>query len=343
MRALNTALNLIYTVRFWDFWRLINPDVLTVVNYHRVGNPDSPKNYYKPFLSATPSSFETQLDYLQENYNIVSVKDLIAWFKGEREIPDRAALITIDDCYLDNYLYAYRALKDRWLPAVFMLAVGHIETNAPIFWDLIGFAMSQTKRDFLSLNLAGNFYWNSVEERDENVRPAVEAVRALPAGMQEAAVDEIIAKLGVSIPADTFNNFYLSWDNVLEMILEGISLGSKTINQPILTSIPLEYAYREIVESKKQIENIAERDVSAFSYPGGLIGDYNRNIMKILHRAGYRMAFTNSPGPDEYSEFPRKRFAIRRVEIQYQDTFPRFVAKLNGVSQISEFFHQQKM
>jgi peptidoglycan/xylan/chitin deacetylase (PgdA/CDA1 family) len=202
--------------------------------------------------------------------------------------------------------------------------------------------MTKTRKDFLSLNLAGTFNWDSEEERDANVMPAVEAIRSLPSGMQAEAVDEIITKLDVSVPEDAFTDLYLTWDQALEMVMEGIELGSRTNSQPILTSIPMEIAYREIVESKRRIEEKVDREVLALSYPRGLAGDYDRNIMKILHKAGYRMAFTNAPGPDEYSEFPRKRFAIRRIAVNHSDTFPQFLAKLNGVSQLNQVFSQLK-
>jgi peptidoglycan/xylan/chitin deacetylase (PgdA/CDA1 family) len=318
----------------------MNPDVLTVVNYQRIGPVDSQNLYYQPKLSVSPDDFEEQLDYLQKHYNIISVKDLVAWFSGEREMPDRAVMITIDDCYKDNFTYAYPVLKKRWLSALFMLATNHIGTGNPIYWDVIGYAIAHTTQDYLSVKYAGTFNWESREEQLNNVKPAVEAVRSLPGAQMPKAIDEIVHKLGVSIPKDAFDNLYLDWENVNEMVSEGIEFGSKTVDQPILTAIPLKQAETQIVESKQTIEKIIKRRVLAFSYPRGLPGDFSRDIMKLVYRAGYQVAFINAPGPEDYDSFPKRRYAIRRVSVRFEDSFPVFVAKLNGISQIREIIGQ---
>jgi hypothetical protein len=71
---------------------------LTVVNYHRIDDP-SRKDFdsFKPNVSATPEDFNQQMDYLAKWFNVISVRDLVQWLDGEKELPPFAALITFDD------------------------------------------------------------------------------------------------------------------------------------------------------------------------------------------------------------------------------------------------------
>src|SRR5512140_1008376 len=81
---------------------------LTVVNYHRIDYPDR-KDFdsFKPNVSATPAEFDRQMDYLAQWFHVVSLKEVVAWLDGEKDLPPYAALITFDDGYLDNYTSAY--------------------------------------------------------------------------------------------------------------------------------------------------------------------------------------------------------------------------------------------
>src|SRR5512138_2923395 len=71
---------------------------LTVVNYHRIDNPQRADfDSFIPNVSATPAEFNRQMDYLAKWFNVVSLQDVVEWLDGQRELPPYAALITFDD------------------------------------------------------------------------------------------------------------------------------------------------------------------------------------------------------------------------------------------------------
>src|SRR5688500_11859829 len=92
---------------------------LTVVNYHRIDDPYR-KDFdsFKPNVSATPQDFDRQLAYLRRWFNVVSLKDVVEWLDGRKELPPYAALITFDDGYLDNYTAAFPILRKYDFPAL---------------------------------------------------------------------------------------------------------------------------------------------------------------------------------------------------------------------------------
>jgi len=332
----NQVFNVMSKVHVWDLWRYLNPDTLTVLNYHRIADPDGQDAFFKPNISATPAMFDLQLEYLEKNFNIISVNDLISWLDGEKDLPERAALITFDDGYQDNYIHAYPALSRRWLPAVIFLATGYIENNKPFYWDLLAYAMSKTRKDHLSLRFGGTFQWETDEERDGNIHPLVEALKYLTDDQKLQAVDEVISLLDVPIPNNLFDELFLTWDQVREMAKDGIEMGGHSVNHPILTRVPPKVAANEIVGCKKKIEEATGRHITSFAYPNGQQGDYNKKLMAFIKKTGYEVAFSLRSGPQEYNKVKNSRYAIRRVFLSYRDTLPRFVAKLYGMPRLFE-------
>lgn len=82
---------------------------IPVVMYHAVLKDSSRQGSYV----ISPSEFENDLRYLQEHgYTTILIGDLIAYARGEREsLPEKPVLLTFDDGYYNNYLYAYQTAK----------------------------------------------------------------------------------------------------------------------------------------------------------------------------------------------------------------------------------------
>src|SRR3984957_17539184 len=62
-----------------------------VLLYHRF-------EYRPAELVTTPNDFRAQMKALKDNgISVISMQDLLAWRKGEKAIPSKSAVITIDD------------------------------------------------------------------------------------------------------------------------------------------------------------------------------------------------------------------------------------------------------
>lgn len=60
----------------------------------------------------SPNLFEQDLRYLQENgYTTVVIADLIAYVQEGKPLPEKPVMLTFDDGYYNNYLYAFPLLK----------------------------------------------------------------------------------------------------------------------------------------------------------------------------------------------------------------------------------------
>ena len=71
-----------------------------------------------PYI-VTPALLEQDLQYLQQGgYTTVTVSDLVAYVDRGTPLPDKPVMLTFDDGYYNNYLYAHPLLKQYGMRAV---------------------------------------------------------------------------------------------------------------------------------------------------------------------------------------------------------------------------------
>ena len=103
--------------------------------YHRF--EDRPKDS----LAIKPADFEAQMQALKDSGIIViSMDDFLAWRRGEKGIPEKAAIISIDDGYLSGYNVAWPILKKFGYPFTMFIYTDYVKGGPKsggqsISWD----------------------------------------------------------------------------------------------------------------------------------------------------------------------------------------------------------------
>lgn len=88
---------------------------LPVLMYHSILKDEARANDYV----LSPATLAGDLDYLaQHGYETVTVEQLVDYVDGQGGLPEKPILITFDDGFYNNYLYAYPILKERGMCAV---------------------------------------------------------------------------------------------------------------------------------------------------------------------------------------------------------------------------------
>ena len=88
---------------------------LPIVMYHSILKDTARAGDYV----LSPQDLENDLDYLQQNgYQTITVADLIAYVQQGCALPAKPVMITFDDGYYNNFVYAYPLLKERGMRAV---------------------------------------------------------------------------------------------------------------------------------------------------------------------------------------------------------------------------------
>jgi peptidoglycan/xylan/chitin deacetylase (PgdA/CDA1 family) len=213
----------------------------------------------------------------------------------QKELPRRAAVITFDDGYKDNYTEAYPVLKKYGIPATVFLTTGHIETDRLFWWNIIGYVLCNTKEKEIDLGELGVIVPPPKENMFFSLRSTYLKFKRISEERKKELIELLIQKSGVDIPRDLGKNLMMSWDNIREMNENGIDFGAHTVTHPILSNMSLNQAKFEIVESKYIIEKKLGKPVTSFCYPNGFPSDYNSDIVQLLKENGYRSAVTAIP------------------------------------------------
>lgn len=116
--------------------RFRNGRTLTTFMFHRVlpRDSDAYRHAEKEFTFSV-EGFSACLDFIQRHYQIVSLPDVEEAKQTGRPLPDRAALITFDDGWLDTIEYAYPELKRRGLSGVVFIASEVLGSQSEHWWQ----------------------------------------------------------------------------------------------------------------------------------------------------------------------------------------------------------------
>jgi peptidoglycan/xylan/chitin deacetylase (PgdA/CDA1 family) len=263
-----------------------------ILLYHRV-SPDQDNWFLAEPLSL--QGFEEQVEYFSRTYELLSLDKLAYYIQQRKTLPKKALVITLDDGYKDNYLYAYPILKKHHAPATIFLATGHIGTERLFWYNKAKYIFQATLLAKADLDDFGKLRLRSRSDKLEAGSLVVERLKRMPERERNSLIEKLADALKVNIPEDLGKNAILSWDEVKEMSSDGIAFGAHTVNHPILTNVPLERAKWEIVQSKKDIEERLGQPVTAFAYPSGGHRDFNSQVANSVKEGGFLCAVTAIP------------------------------------------------
>ncbi|HRJ70886.1 MAG TPA: polysaccharide deacetylase family protein, partial [Terrimicrobiaceae bacterium] len=102
----------------------LNAQVI-VFCYHRF--EDKPKDS----LAIKPEEFEAQMQAIKDaGIEVISMQDFLAWRRGEKSIPAKSAIISIDDGYISGYSIAWPILKKFGYPFTMFIYTDYVKGGA---------------------------------------------------------------------------------------------------------------------------------------------------------------------------------------------------------------------
>ncbi len=118
-------------------------DSVPVLLYHHI-------NYDKDILSTPPELFEEQLKFLQsEGYGSLSAEELGLFMTTGKKEFKKGVVITIDDGYLDTWVYAYPLLKKYGFKAIVFLVSWNVEEDEFLGFNLEDYYKGKIKKEMI--------------------------------------------------------------------------------------------------------------------------------------------------------------------------------------------------
>ncbi len=280
---------------------------LTVLMYHRIDEPSRFPTLDPSLLGATPAEFENQMAHLAERRRVLSMDDLIAVRRGERELLPGSVMVTFDDAYRDFAEHAWPALRRHEIPVTLFVPTAYPDDPSRRFWwDRLHHAMSVTNRREPISTPAGRLPLATREERAQAFRSLREWIKAAPHTEAMEAVELLADGLEAPDPAAAV----LGWAELRELAAEGVVLAPHTRTHPLLNRLPLEEAKAEVLDSLDDLEREVGPTPRVFAFPAGGQSD---ELVSWLPEAGFEIAFATTRGSNEPSSIEWLR--LNRVNV----------------------------
>ncbi|MBW4048729.1 MAG: polysaccharide deacetylase family protein [Proteobacteria bacterium] len=249
-----------------------------VVMLHGVGGTDLPK-----------PDFERAMRWIAAEFRVLGLNELLSRV-GERRVPEPRGevALTFDDGLRNHIEQAYPVLHELGLAATFFVCPGLIESRRWLWNHEIRARLSRVSAGQL-IALA------------QTLRPTSPGIDGIVAWMKtlgleqrhaaEARIREVTADF-VPTAAEREGYDPLKWDDLRRLDPSLITIGSHTVDHPILSTLEDEQIEFELRRSRAWLEEAVGRPVDLFCYPNG------SQDMRVRHMAAqtYRAAVSTVEG-----------------------------------------------
>jgi peptidoglycan/xylan/chitin deacetylase (PgdA/CDA1 family) len=111
-----------------------------------------------------------------------------------------------------------------------------------------------------------------------------------------ASINDLCRRYSVDLAAVS-REMSMSWDDLAKLGADpNVTIGSMTVNSPVLTSLRDAAAAREISMGRAVAQSAFHRDIMHFAYPFGDRASFNRQHVMLAREAGFASAVTALPG-----------------------------------------------
>ncbi len=137
-------------------------------------------------------------------------------------------------------------------------------------------------------------------------------------------LSELIGKKAVWFEKENRETpFLLTKEELLNLSSNDIEIGSHGKTHVKLSEISLDKAEEEIMDSKRKLEKLLNKEIIHFCYP---YGKFNKNVIELVKKAGYRSAVTCIRGGVTKRSDP---YILPRKAISFGDSLIGFLWKIH--------------
>ena len=310
---------------------------VTVVMYHYVR--DLKNSRYPNIKGLDIEKFKKQIKFFKENYNFVKIQDLIEYYKNpkEKELPDKAILLTFDDGYKDHYTYVLPVLLDNNIQGSFYIPTKCFQDKEVLDVNKIHFILEscigeeekilkeieeyleKNKDSRISHSYNDYFKEYAVDSRFDKkevifIKRMLQVV--LPEDYRKKLVDILFKKyvctIGDKIISERafWEELYLTPEQIRMMEKLGMHIGFHSHDHVWLNSLSKEEQEFQIKSSINYFKEIGiKTEKMTLSYP---YGGYNEESVELIKKYGIPLAFTTKVAVADLNK--NKNYALPRLD-----------------------------
>lgn len=253
-----------------------------------------------------PQRFHDQISSMSRHRRALTLAEVEDCVSGGRELPAEGFLVTFDDGRRSVYEHGAPVLADLGVPAVLFVIAGLIDGDVPFWWDEVA-----------RRSAAGATTTVTGGSGEDLVR----ALKLVPDDQRRRALVELreaTPDLVVTYP-------HLRAEELLELELAGVAIGSHSLTHPCLDRCDDEVLASELLEARQRLEGLLSHPVRSLAYPNGNV---DRRVADAAAAAGHSVAFSFDHRLGRRSPDP---MLISRVRVDPSNPTRRFESIVTGV------------
>jgi len=274
-----------------------SPPSVAVLRYHSIRKDPKLHQHYLTGIVHSLAQFEEHMRIVASEYAPVSLDDFVAFSDGRAAIPRRAVAVTFDDGFADNLEIAAPVMNRYGIRAAVFVSVGFVEARETLWFLRIRHAFNtSTVPVWPGLQGDRHFDFSVPAERYQAFLEASRACAQLTGERQQSLVSSLEHRLEAT-QLRPEEKIMLTWDGIRELLVQGHIVGAHTVSHPNVAHIGHEELVRELVDSKRRLEEETRAPILHCSFPKPILAPYfTEETIREVRRAGYRTAVTCEPG-----------------------------------------------
>ena len=260
-----------------------------ILMFHMIAPKDKNEIPQIENLKVSPKFFEYIIKVaLSEGRHFLSLNDLYEIFFYKKKLNNNSILITFDDGYKDNFLYAYPILKKYNIPFTIYINSGFINREFYPWWFAISDLVRQKKTIFYNKKKF------NVDSRLKKEKFYLFMRRKLINSSKDE-IEQYLKNLSEENQCNLMskNDLFMSWEEIKELLkYPNFVLGSHTYFHLNLTILDEKRIKEEICKDIIEIEKKTGIKVKHISYPFGLV---NKKVISVTKSLSINTGVSTKP------------------------------------------------
>jgi peptidoglycan/xylan/chitin deacetylase (PgdA/CDA1 family) len=205
--------------------------------------------------------------------------------------------LTFDGGYKDVITQAYPVLEKHGVPFTLYLPTAFPDGLGEMWWLALEQMIARESRISLVIDRKErHFAARHVSEKHDAFEFLVSWMRTLPLPDLSFAINDLCKRYSVDLAALS-RSASLDWDDLARLAADPlVTIGSATVNYPVLSNLKEADARREIAMGKAVAETAFRRNVRHFAYPFGDRESWRRQHLEMVQETGFASAVSAIPG-----------------------------------------------
>jgi peptidoglycan/xylan/chitin deacetylase (PgdA/CDA1 family) len=257
-----------------------------------------PAGRFQPLKSreVTPRFLDRTIRALKRwNYDIVSI-DEVCHRAVTLVSRRRFACLTFDGGYKD-VMTAYPVLSRHGVPFTIYVPTAFPDGIAEAWWLALEKVIARESRISLMMGRQErHFRIAGISEKYQLYDFLSQWMRSLEPSELSAAIKDLCTRYSVDL-AGLSKEASLDWNDLASLAADPhVTIGSATVNYPVLSHLRDTEALREMVMGRAVAETALRREVRHFAYPFGDRTSWRRKHAMMAEESGFASAVSTIPG-----------------------------------------------